>query len=135
MLQQSWIACEYPMPALESFELEDSKKLGDHDVALEDSRGQRQLSSALEKHQQDASKDHSGLEDYGLARLKRHRFEMANRVCIPETWGQEAKLKDWTDCSAFSSSFVPRGVASARESLVEECRRASSGALKAEIRC
>lgn len=135
MLHQSWISCEDPMPAPESIELEDSKKLGDHDAALEDSRGGRKRPSALEKHRQDASNDHAGLEDFGRARLKRHRLEIANRVCIPETWGQEAMLKDWADCSAFTSFLVPRGVASARQALVDECRRSTSCRLKAEIRC
>ncbi|KAI9127939.1 hypothetical protein K1719_000932 [Acacia pycnantha] len=30
-------------------------------------------------------------------------MEVAGRVWIPEIWGQEELLKDWTDCSAFDA--------------------------------
>ncbi|KAJ8754717.1 hypothetical protein K2173_012106 [Erythroxylum novogranatense] len=73
--------------------------------------------------------------DCGRERLKRHRIEMAGRVWIPDIWGQEELLKDWIDCSAFDSSLVPGGIMSARASLVEEGRRANSGALRIQYRC
>ncbi|WOL02284.1 hypothetical protein Cni_G11003 [Canna indica] len=57
-------------------------------------------------------------------RLKRHRMEMAGRVWIPEIWGQEKLLKEWIDSSSvFERSLVPKGLMSAREALVVECRR------------
>lgn len=65
-------------------------------------------------------------EDSGREKLTRHRMEMAEALWIPDVWGQESFLKEWVDCSAFDSSLVPKGVASARQALVEECRRANS---------
>ncbi|CAL9081678.1 unnamed protein product [Musa textilis] len=65
-------------------------------------------------------------EESGRERLKRHRMEMAGRVWIPETWGQENRLKDWIDSSVFDRPLVPKGLVSAREALVEACRRTSS---------
>ncbi|CAL9173276.1 unnamed protein product [Musa hybrid cultivar] len=62
------------------------------------------------------------LEDCGRERLRRHRVEMAGRVCIPETWGQESSLKDWADRCAFER-FMPEALASARKALVDDCRR------------
>lgn len=37
-------------------------------------------------------------------RLKRHRVEVAGRVRIPDTWGQEELLKDWIECTKFDVS-------------------------------
>ncbi|KAL2533535.1 hypothetical protein Adt_06886 [Abeliophyllum distichum] len=65
-------------------------------------------------------------EKSGRERLKRHRVEIAGRVWIPDTWGQENLLKDWTDCSAFDASLVNKNIMSARASLVEQGRRANS---------
>ncbi|XP_062117588.1 protein BIC1-like [Humulus lupulus] len=74
-------------------------------------------------------------EDNGRERLKRHRIEMAGRVWIPDIWGQEDLLKDWIDCNAFDACLVPNGIMSARASLVEEGRRATSQGLRIENRC
>lgn len=74
-------------------------------------------------------------EDNERERLKRHRIEVAGRVWIPDIWGQEDLLKDWIDCSAFDACLVPKGIMSAREALVEEGRRATSGRLRIENRC
>lgn len=63
------------------------------------------------------------MEDTGRERLKRHRLEVAGRVWIPEIWGQEELLKDWTDCSAFDASLFPTGIVSARAALVQQGRR------------
>ena len=65
-------------------------------------------------------------EDCSRERLKRHRTEMAGRVWIPETWGQESLLKDWTDCTAFDKSLFPKGLMLAREALVQGCQRADA---------
>ncbi|KAG6477127.1 hypothetical protein ZIOFF_066379 [Zingiber officinale] len=64
----------------------------------------------------------------GRERLKRHRTEMGGRVWIPEIWGQESLLKDWTDGSVFDRPLVPKGLTSAREALVQDCRRTNSTA-------
>lgn len=71
----------------------------------------------------------------GREKLQRHRSDVAGQVWIPEIWGQEELLKDWIDCSAFDRSLVPSGIMSARDALVEECRRANSGGLRIENRC
>ncbi|XP_008809941.2 protein BIC1-like [Phoenix dactylifera] len=118
------------MPAPESTQLEDLKKRSGREAASKDSSGKKQRCPALEKRRTDASRDQAGLEDSGRERLRRHRFEMARSICMPDTWEQEGLLKDWTDSSAFSTSFVSKGIASAREALVEEFRRANSGGLK-----
>jgi|UniRef100_A0A804REU1 hypothetical protein len=54
-------------------------------------------------------------------RLKRHRREMAGRVWVPETWGQEKLLKDWVDCAVFDRPMVPMGLLTARRALIAEC--------------
>lgn len=69
-------------------------------------------------------------EESGRERLKRHRSEMAGRVWIPDVWGQESFLKEWVDSTAFDSAMVPNGVVSAREALVQDCRRANSPRLR-----
>ncbi|KAI3411458.1 uncharacterized protein J3R85_017976 [Psidium guajava] len=74
----------------------------------------------------------------GRERLKRHRDEVAGRVPIPESWGQESFLKDWMDYSAFDTLLAPKGLASAREALVAEGRRrlaTSHQSLRIEGRC
>ncbi|CAN1277331.1 Protein BIC1 [Linum perenne] len=53
-------------------------------------------------------------------KLKRHRTEVAGRVWIPEIWGQEELLKDWTDCSAFDAALGSNGIMSARDALVRQ---------------
>lgn len=61
--------------------------------------------------------------DASRERLKRHRREVAGRVWIPESWGKEPFLKDWTDCTALDRALFPAGLLLAREALVDECRR------------
>ncbi|CAL1360618.1 unnamed protein product [Linum trigynum] len=56
----------------------------------------------------------------GREKLKRHRVEVAGRVWIPETWGQEELLKDWIDCSAFDATIVSNGIMSARDALAAQ---------------
>lgn len=65
-------------------------------------------------------------EECTRERLKKHRQEMAGRVWIPDMWGQEGFLKDWKDCNVFDRSLVPKGLISARDALVEECRRTAN---------
>ncbi|CAK9151991.1 unnamed protein product [Ilex paraguariensis] len=72
-------------------------------------------------------------EDSGRERLKRHRMEVAGRVWIPEIWGQEELLKDWTDCTAFDASLMNNSIMSARAALVEGGR--NSRRLRIENRC
>lgn len=79
----------------------------------------------------------------GRERLKRHREEVAGRVLIPDTWGQEGLLKDWIDCSAFEALMVPNKIASARKALVADNRRSTRASntttshqqLRIESRC
>lgn len=65
-------------------------------------------------------------------RLKRHRTEVAGHVWIPDLWGQEDLLMDWIDCSAFDTCLMPKGIASARASLIEEGRRATSTGIRVQ---
>ncbi|KAL2509208.1 hypothetical protein Fot_32855 [Forsythia ovata] len=74
------------------------------------------------------------VEESGRERLKRHRVEVAGRVWIPDTWGQEDFLKDWIDCTAFDSSLLNNNIMSARVSLVEQGRRANSTRLVTILR-
>ncbi|KAI3965008.1 hypothetical protein MKX01_013939 [Papaver californicum] len=69
-------------------------------------------------------------EDSGREKLKRHRIEVAGRVWIPDSWGQEKLMKDWIDCSAFNASLVPAGLLSARQALIEDRRRANTIGLR-----
>ncbi|KAF3773123.1 hypothetical protein EJ110_NYTH56092 [Nymphaea thermarum] len=64
----------------------------------------------------------------GRERLQRHRNQVAGSVWIPDVWGKEEFLKDWTDCVAFDRSLVPSGLVSAKSALIEECRRSAAGA-------
>ncbi|XP_064986901.1 protein BIC1-like [Musa acuminata AAA Group] len=79
--------------------------------------------------------DSGVVEESGRERLRRHRTEMAGRVWIPEIWGQESLLKDWIDSSVFDRPLVPKGLVSAREALVEECRRTSSSSRRIKNPC
>ncbi|RVW62395.1 hypothetical protein VitviT2T_023362 [Vitis vinifera] len=74
-------------------------------------------------------------EDSGRDRLKRHRVEVAGRVWIPDIWGQEELMKDWTDCSVFDASLVSSRIMSARAALMAEGRRPNSSRLRIENRC
>jgi len=74
-------------------------------------------------------------KDCGRERLKRHREEVAGRVMIPDTWGQENLLKDWIDCSTFDELLAPKEISSAREALVAEERRKRSPRLRIASRC
>lgn len=70
----------------------------------------------------------------GRERLQRHRSQVAGRVRIPDVWGKEQFLKEWTDCAALDRSLIPRGLVSAKSALVEECRRSnSSGGLRIDL--
>nr|POE83778.1 protein bic1 [Quercus suber] len=71
----------------------------------------------------------------GRERLKRHREEVAGRVLIPDTWGQEGLLKDWIDYSSFDNLLAPNGIMSARESLISQGGRGSSQRMRIEGRC
>ncbi|KAL6322339.1 hypothetical protein AAG906_007892 [Vitis piasezkii] len=74
-------------------------------------------------------------EDSGRDLLKRHRVEVAGRVWIPDIWGQEELMKDWTDCSVFDASLVSSRIMSARAALMAEGRRPNSSGLRIENRC
>lgn len=74
-------------------------------------------------------------KDCGRERLKRHREEVAGRVMIPDTWGQENLLKDWIDCSTFDELLAAKEISSAREKLVAEERRKRSPRLSIASRC
>ncbi|KAJ6369047.1 hypothetical protein OIU78_001422 [Salix suchowensis] len=74
-------------------------------------------------------------KDCGRERLKRHREEVAGRVTIPDTWGQENFLEEWIDSSTFDKLLAPKEISSAREALVAEERRKSSPRLSIASRC
>ncbi|XP_061959657.1 uncharacterized protein LOC133680642 isoform X1 [Populus nigra] len=92
------------------------------------STDQASTSPVSPHHDGDCEAGHEALlhKDSGRERLKKHREEVAGRVMIPDTWGQEDSLKDWIDCSAFDELLAPNGISSARESLVAEGRKGSS---------
>lgn len=68
-------------------------------------------------------------------RLKRHRDEVAGRVMIPDSWGQENFLTDWIEPSTFDALLAQKKISSAREALMAEARRAASQRLRIESRC
>ncbi|KAJ6346463.1 hypothetical protein OIU77_029334 [Salix suchowensis] len=97
------------------------------------STDQATCSSVSPRHDGDCEAGtHGGLlrKDCGRERLRKHIEEVAGRVMIPDTWGQENLLKDWIDCSTFDELLAPNGISSARESLVAERRRGSSPGLR-----
>ncbi|KAK4282341.1 hypothetical protein QN277_013730 [Acacia crassicarpa] len=54
------------------------------------------------------------VEKNGREKQKKNGVEVVGSVWIPEIWGQEELLKDWTDCSAFDAPFVPSRIMTAR---------------------
>lgn len=82
----------------------------------------------------DGNKHETVLPESTRERLKRHRIEMAGRVSVPDSWGQEKLLKEWIDYSSFDALLAPSGIAMARKALVAE-RRARSRGLRVEGRC
>lgn len=79
----------------------------------------------------------------GRERLKRHRNEVAGRVRVPDLWGQEDFLKDWSDCTnQFDVSLSSSKIMSARDALLEEGKRretmkmnVNSSGLRMDSRC
>lgn len=64
-------------------------------------------------------------EEGRIEKLKRYRKEMAHSITIPDMWGKESLLKDWTGFpSAVERSLLPEGLSSARQALVVACRQA-----------
>ncbi|KAL0389993.1 UNVERIFIED_CONTAM: protein BIC1 [Sesamum calycinum] len=68
-----------------------------------------------------AEQEITGLENglVGREKLMRYWKEVSNggasRIVVPERWGQEDLLKDWTDCSTLDALLAPKGVGLARE--------------------
>ncbi|KDP33126.1 hypothetical protein JCGZ_13573 [Jatropha curcas] len=82
--------------------------------------------SSPRRHVHQSNDNEASRKDFvGRERLKRHREEVAGQVSIPETWSQENFLKDWVDYSSFDNLLAPNGIASARQALMAEGRRAS----------
>ncbi|XP_047334310.1 uncharacterized protein LOC124938002 [Impatiens glandulifera] len=80
----------------------------------------------------------SAAEEIARDRLKRQRVEMTSRVWIPDKWGQEKFMKDWTDCNAFDAALASNSkIMFARAALIEEGRRlrANSSDLRIQNRC
>ncbi|KAK4774879.1 hypothetical protein SAY86_009814 [Trapa natans] len=67
---------------------------------------------------------------FGRERLKRHREEVAGRVMIPDSWGQEIFLKDWIEYSTFDALWEPKRLSLAREALMAEGLQAASQRLR-----
>ncbi|KAG5239405.1 protein BIC [Salix suchowensis] len=87
------------------------------------STDQATCSSVSPRHDGDCEAGTHGVllrKDCGRERLRKHIEEVAGRVMIPDTWGQENLLKDWID---------------SRESLVAERRRGSSPGLRIASSC
>ncbi|KAK4756139.1 hypothetical protein SAY87_006266 [Trapa incisa] len=72
---------------------------------------------------------------FGRERLKRHREEVAGRVMIPDSWGQDIFLKDWIEYSTFDALWEPKRLSLAREALMAEGLQAASQRLRVGSRC
>lgn len=71
------------------------------------------------------------VEEAGRERLRRHREQVAGQVLIPDKWGQEQLLKDWTDYTAFDPLLAPhRMIVAARDALIADARKARSQRLR-----
>ncbi|KAG0492955.1 hypothetical protein HPP92_006025 [Vanilla planifolia] len=94
---------------------------------------------AKQQSMEDPKREYSPREfekvETALERMKRHWSEAAGRVWVPEVWGQEELLREWSDCSAFERSLVSKELWAARLALMAECRRGNSGGLGIENRC
>lgn len=111
-------ASEIPAPALESREESPppSPRLPERQQprpSFQHNANAGEAKAGLAQPQQDSTCS-------GRERLKRHREEVAGRVPIPDSWGQERFLKEWMDYSAFDALLAPNGIASAREALMAE---------------
>ncbi|KAK4762481.1 hypothetical protein SAY86_008249 [Trapa natans] len=73
------------------------------------------------------------LQDCFREKLKRHRDEVAGRVTIPDSWGQEDHLTDWMEYSTFDALLGHTKISSAREALMADGRRAASQRPRIEI--
>ncbi|KAK4255242.1 hypothetical protein QN277_008262 [Acacia crassicarpa] len=70
-------------------------------------------------------------EDAGRERLKRHRNEVAGKVKIPDKWGKEQMMKDWTEFSTFDGLLGShRMIIAARDALIADARKAKSPRLR-----
>lgn len=75
-------------------------------------------------------------QDSGRKKLMSHRDDVAGRVAIPDSWGQENLLRDWIDHTTFDSMLPHKRISSAREALMAEGRRPSSSQrLRIESSC
>lgn len=131
-----------PSSSVRRIHAEKNKANGTSDLCLHGS-----ILESREMHVKDENNNedllHKDQGGGGRERLKRHREEVAGRVLIPDTWGQEGLLKNWIDCSAFEALMVPNKIASARKALVADNRgspRASNTTtslqqLRIESRC
>ncbi|KAJ4846750.1 hypothetical protein Tsubulata_010235 [Turnera subulata] len=110
------------------------QSLSSHHQRAQDSNSS--CSEAVNVKQQ-ATVMHKETSTAGRERLKRHREEVAGRVVIPDTWGQESSLHDWIDYSPFDKLLAPNGITSAREALIAEGRGGPSShqRLRIESRC
>lgn len=59
-------------------------------------------------------------------RLRMLRLEIGGQVCIPDTWGPENRLQDWSDCTSFAIAYVPAGLALARAALAEQAPQSAT---------
>ncbi|KAI3461294.1 hypothetical protein Pfo_017957 [Paulownia fortunei] len=77
--------------------------------------------SLMENAGYEQEKDESGREKI----MGRHCKEVGDGggIVIPETWGQEGLLKDWTQHSTFDALLAPKEAVLARQALVAEARR------------
>ncbi|KAM3202081.1 protein BIC1 [Capsicum annuum] len=64
---------------------------------------------------------------WGREKLKSHWREVGGRVYVPEKWGHEGSLREWMDCSSFSTILAPKGIELARKALMCQGKRARSG--------
>lgn len=107
---------------------ENGKKDEESEIAHEDMFDEELAAAKNRMEERELEGENGGPRE----RLKRYRTEVAGHVWIPDLWGQEDLLMDWIDCSAFDTCLMPQGIISARASLIEEGRRASSGGIRVQ---
>lgn len=67
----------------------------------------------------------------GAERMKKHWKEVSVRgVVIPETWGKEDFLKDWTQSTIFDALIARKRVDAARQALIAEKQKTRAASVR-----
>ncbi|XP_051113908.1 protein BIC1-like [Andrographis paniculata] len=105
----------------------ESKNLTTNSTVLKRGESSRESNKQMQSATTMIKRAEEDDEKTGRERLKRHRLEVADRVWVPELWGQEDFLKDWIDCSPFDAAVMSSSAATAaRASLAEQGRNKSN---------